>query len=127
MTHVLIIDDNAANASVLGVLLEQESVDYTSLLTPRNLATEIEGMGQVDVVFLDLEMPNYDGFDVYNDLRDLLPGVPIVAYSVHTSEMSAAREVGFDGFLGKPISTADFPENLRRILNREPVWTVGGE
>ena len=122
MTHILIIDDNKANAAVLGVLLEQEGITYTTLYTPRNLSDAVDEIDDIEVVFLDLEIPNYDGFTVYEDLRDMLPDAMIVAYSVHISEMSAARERGFDGFLGKPISTSAFHENLQRILNGEPVW-----
>jgi two-component system cell cycle response regulator DivK len=36
--------------------------------------------------------------------------------------MRKARESGFDGFLGKPLDPDRFPEQIRRILNNEPVW-----
>jgi len=48
--------------------------------------------------------------------------VPIIAYTVHVSEIDVVRQHGFDGFLGKPLDSARFPQQLARILNREPVW-----
>ncbi len=32
------------------------------------------------------------------------------------------RDMGFDGFLGKPLDNARFPDQLARILRGEPVW-----
>jgi two-component system cell cycle response regulator DivK len=80
----------------------------------------------IDVVFLDLEMPNYDGFNLLTDLKAdaRLSHVQIIAYTVHTSEIDEARQAGFDGFLGKPLDIKRFPDQLERILNRQPVWEI---
>ena len=37
-------------------------------------------------------------------------------------QMKKAKESGFDGFLGKPLDPDRFPDQIRRILNGEPVW-----
>jgi two-component system cell cycle response regulator DivK len=39
--------------------------------------------------------------------------------------MRRAREAGFDGFIGKPIDPDAFPDQIRRILAGEGVWTLG--
>jgi two-component system cell cycle response regulator DivK len=36
--------------------------------------------------------------------------------------MNKAKNSGFDGFLGKPLDPDKFPDQIRRILNGEPVW-----
>jgi two-component system cell cycle response regulator DivK len=81
----------------------------------------------VDVVFLDLEFPNSDGFQLIHELRaqPALANVPIIAYTVHTSEQNEAQAAGFDGFIGKPLNVNRFPDQLRRILNGESVWEIG--
>ena len=48
--------------------------------------------------------------------------VPIVAYTVHMSELDAVYEFGFDGFICKPLDDERFPNQLGRILNGEGVW-----
>lgn len=55
---------------------------------------------------------------------DVLDDVPIVAYSVHVSEIEIARRAGFDGFLGKPLDADRFSDQLRRILSGEQVWEI---
>lgn len=123
--HALIIDDQLPNIDVLAMLLEQEGISHTSATSARQVSDAISQAPQINVVFLDLEMPNGDYYQLFKTLRadKRLSGVPIIAYTVHTSEIDQAREVGFDGFLGKPLKTTEFPDQIRRILSGEEVWT----
>ena len=125
MAHVaLIIDDNSKNLSVLQTLLAKENIDAISVDHPHDIETVVQGMAHVDLVFLDLEMPEIDGYDVLADLRSnpLFDGVPIVAYTVHVSEIDTAYTRGFDSFIGKPLDSDIFPEQIERILAGEGVW-----
>ncbi len=121
-THALVIDDNAQNRRVLVQLLAKQGVDAIEVPDSRKLSNSIPSLGPVDVVFLDLEMPGLDGFDVKNLLRAHLGATPIVAYTVHVSEMNVVRQSGFDGFIGKPVDNSRFPDQLARILNGQQVW-----
>ena len=120
--HALVIDDNAQNRKVLVQLLAKQGIGSTEVPDSRKLSNDLPGMGSVDVVFVDLEMPGLDGFDVKNLLREHLGATPIVAYTVHVSEMNVVRQSGFDGFIGKPVDNARFPDQLARILNGQQVW-----
>jgi CheY-like chemotaxis protein len=76
-----------------------------------------------DLVFLDLEMPEMDGYQVLRSLRNtLLEGVPIIACTVHLNEAATIREQGFDGFIAKPLDPKRFSAQMRQILNGERVW-----
>lgn len=124
MLQAFIIDDNANNLEILQMLLMQENVESTTVQMPRQVRHAVSGLHEVDVIFVDLEYPQGDGYQVLEILRGYphLQDVPIIAYSVHTSEIDKARQAGFNGFLGKPLRVQQFPEQLRRILRREGVW-----
>lgn len=124
-THALIIDDNPLNVDVLVQLLRPLNVDSTVVLNPLEIENIVQQLAGVDVVFLDLEMPDRDGYEVFRTLKGQ-HGItaPIVAYTVHTSEANNAAQMGFDGFLAKPLDADRFPEVLRRILDGERVWNV---
>lgn len=125
-SHALIIDDNAQNIGVLATLLKFEDVDATKVQMPKTLHAMIDDMQQPNVVFLDLEMPGMDGFEVLDMLKahDRFQNTPIVAYTVHVSEINVARDYGFDGFLGKPLDADKFSGQLQRILDGESVWVT---
>jgi len=122
--HALIIDDNGKNLAVIARLLEKESFECTEVIHPGQLPPILDDLGQVDVVFLDLEMPELDGFEVLGMLRNNpdFDQTPIVAYSVHVSEITVAHAQGFDGFIGKPLNADRFPDQVARILRGEGVW-----
>lgn len=122
--EALIIDDNAKNASVLARMLSNEGMPSAQVLNPALLDSTLKQSDHFDVVFLDLEMPDIDGYQVLEQLRSdsRFQAIPIVAYTVHVSEIHAAHEQGFDGFLGKPLDSDRFSDQLARILNGEPVW-----
>lgn len=126
MPHALIIDDNPLNLDVLQLLLEREGVSSTAISAPRELEAVLETLEQVDVVFLDLEMPHHNGFELLKDLKQhaLLAQSPIIAYTVHSSEIDVARKRGFNGFLGKPLNSQRFADQLQRILAGQAVWDV---
>lgn len=124
-THALVIDDNATNVKVLAALLAKQGVRTTEVTDPRALAALLPTLAPVDVVFLDLEMPGLDGYEVLRILRRRLGATHIIACTVHTNEIALAKQIGFDGFVGKPLDGTRFPEQLARILSGEGVWERG--
>lgn len=123
-THALIIDDNAKNVVVLARLLAEQEMTSTQLTNPTLLEARLADMPALNVIFLDLEMPNVDGFQVLRRFKAdaRFNAVPVIAYTVHISEIHVAHASGFDGFIGKPIDPDKFPDQLERILRGEPVW-----
>ncbi|MBC8098879.1 MAG: response regulator [Armatimonadetes bacterium] len=124
--HALLVDDDARNLSILERLLTMQGMQSLSIPDPRQLDLALPTLPAIHVVFLDLELPAFNGYEVLARLRQdaRLDGVPIIACTVHISERETAHERGFDGFIGKPLDAERFPDQLARILRGEPVWEV---
>jgi CheY-like chemotaxis protein len=124
--HALIIDDDENNMSILAELLSQEGVTSTEVQNPKKLGAALGNIGHIDVIFLDLEMPGLNGYQVLEMLRAdaRFQHVPVVAYTVHVSEINVTRQQGFDSFLGKPLDPDQFPKQLDRILSGGSVWST---
>lgn len=122
--HALIVDDNRDNVAILAQMLSIEGIQSTRVEDPTKLEQALSRLPKTQVIFLDLEMPKLNGYDIFNQLRSMpaFRDVPIVAYTVHVSEINTARKLGFHSFLAKPLDQDHFPEQLARILNGEPVW-----
>lgn len=125
-TRVLIIDDNSGDASVLQKLLGRMELAYDVLYDTRTLFDDLARVPKPDVVFLDLEIPGTNGYEVLTIIRTIpdFDGVPVVAYTANSAEMVNCQRAGFHSFMGKPIRSGDFATNLERILNNDPVWEV---
>jgi CheY-like chemotaxis protein len=121
--HALIIDDDAYSIHVMERLLDQENITYTAIADPTTLEEVLKTLNAVDIVFLDLEMPKLDGYEVLAILKNYLEtNVPIVACTVHTAEINNTRRQGFFSFVAKPLDLDRFSDQLHRILNGIPVW-----
>lgn len=122
--RALIIEDEETSVDVLRNLLDQLEVDSSVIYSTPDMAESIGQLARPDVIFLDLEMPGMNGYEVLELIHSdsEFDGVPVVAYTTHISHMNEARRAGFHSFLGKPLRRYDFADNLRRILNGESVW-----
>ncbi|MBN1284274.1 MAG: response regulator [Anaerolineae bacterium] len=121
--HALIIDDDAYSIHVMERLLDQENISYTAVADPTRLEEILQTLDAIDIVFLDLEMPKLDGYEVFVILKKHIDAtVPIVACTVHTAEINNTRRKGFFSFIAKPLDLDRFSDQLHRILNGVPVW-----
>ncbi|MBL8156941.1 MAG: response regulator, partial [Anaerolineae bacterium] len=81
-----------------------------------------------EVVFLDIHVKPYDGFAMLEMLRGsgAFTETRVVALtaSVMNEEVLRLSRAGFDGCLAKPIDMTVFPDEFRRILNHEVVWSI---
>lgn len=122
--HVLIIDDNTTDAGVLQRLLGKMNISFDILFDSRSFAEDLTQMRRPDIIFLDLEIPGSSGYEVLSILQSMpdYDGVPVVAYTANSAQMGDARKAGFHSFLGKPLKSGDFADQLERILENDPVW-----
>ena len=128
---VLIVEDNVRNYALLARLLSFMGVKQTEWRRSGWHVPEFaqDAMPQVDLILLDIHLPDEDGYQVLDRLRkdDHFQETRIVAVTadITSVNLSRAQSVGFDGFLAKPIDVDRFPDQICRILEGEPVWDLG--
>jgi len=120
MSTILIIDDEPGIRTVLRDVLEDES--YTVLAAEDGIAglTELAN-SQVDVVFLDVWLPNMGGIDVLKRIRELYPDVQVIMISGHANISLAVQstKMGAFDFLEKPLSLDRTVTVVRNALAME--------
>ena len=114
--RVLIVEDEPVVARRLARLLRQEAGDELAGLAVAPTFAEARdrlARGDVDVVFLDLNLHGRDGFDL---LAEVAAGpVPAVVVSAHTDRALRAFEVGVLDFVPKPFGAARVRAALDRV------------
>jgi CheY-like chemotaxis protein len=118
--HVLYVDDNAVNLRVVAAMLEALGVAVTCCISPDE-ALDLLQRQTFDLVFTDIHMPQMSGFDVLRKLRDgdgPNRGAPVVALTADLSRTAAHYgELGFDGFVPKPVTLRALGETLLKLLH----------
>ena len=128
---VLIVEDNVRNYALLARLLTFLGVKQTEWKRSGWQVMEFvqETMPRVDLILLDIHLPEEDGYEVLERLRkdEHFDKTLIVAVTADVSQanLSRAKAAGFNGFLAKPINVDLFPEQILQVLQGESVWDLG--
>lgn len=125
-----------ANLSTMSVLVVEDEPDNLEIIelalkfwgiTVRTAANGVEGLKALDdfmpdLILLDLSMAKMDGWEMRARVRQdsRTRHIPIVALTAHAMSGDKERtlEVGFDGYLSKPISIPTFIQDLRAALEK---------
>jgi signal transduction histidine kinase len=107
--RVLVVDDNADNATALAMLLQQLG-HHVEVAGDGEMALVRASQFRPDVILLDIGIPKMNGYDVCRQLRqhDWGRGIRVIAQTGYGEEQDRRRsaEAGFDGHLVKPIDPA---------------------
>ncbi len=116
--RVLVVDDDAALAEMLTIVLRQEGFD-TRMVFRGDEALEAFRGYQPDVVLLDLMLPGKDGIDVCKEIRSE-SGVPIVMLTAKgdTVDVVVGLESGADDYVVKPFKPKELVARIRARVRR---------
>jgi PAS domain S-box-containing protein len=124
--RILLAEDNAVNRLVATRLLEKGGYEVVVAENGRE-AVDLAGRWDVQLVLMDVQMPEMDGFEATRALREKEKGtglhLPIVAMTAHA--MKGDREkclaAGMDDYLTKPIRSAQLFKLLEHYANKGSV------
>ncbi len=114
---ILIAEDNAVNSNLVSIILEQEG---HSVVSVRNGVEAVSALKKdnYDLVVLDVQMPEMDGFQTVAAIRasdsERISSLPVIALTAHAISGSREHclEMGMDGYVPKPLRKEDL---LREI------------
>ncbi len=116
--RVLVVDDDAALAEMLGIVLRGEGFDPV-FCADGNAAVEAFRASKPDVVLLDLMLPGRDGIDVCRSIR-AESGTPIVMLTAKsdTIDVVVGLESGADDYIVKPFKPKELVARIRARIRR---------
>ncbi len=122
--RILLAEDNLVNQKVAARLLER--LGHTCQIVDNGVALlERWRAGAWDILLIDLQMPEMDGETAIRLLREEErsrpgPAQPTVAMTAHAMQGDKERclNMGFDGYIAKPISHERLAEEIARVLPR---------
>ncbi len=122
--RVLVVDDDAALAEMLSIVLRQEGFDSFTV-SRGDLALDAMRDYKPDVVLLDLMLPGRDGIDVCKEIR-AESGVPIVMLTAKgdTVDIVVGLESGADDYVVKPFKPKELVARIRARVRRKESASV---
>jgi len=115
---VLVVDDTGDIRLLVSTLLRQAGITVREAANGSQAITSVQEEVP-ELVVLDLQMPDLDGWTTLAELRKLMPAeVAVVVCSVKSSSADRARALalGCDGYVTKPFANEHFVRHVRELL-----------
>ncbi len=118
---ILIVEDNERNLKLVRDVLQFKG--YRTLEAASATAgLELASAQGPDLILMDIQLPDMDGAQALTHLRGepSTAAIPVVALTALAMREDQERllEAGFDGYLVKPISVREFPDQVRQFCER---------
>ena len=116
MRRILVAEDNDSNFILMGYLLKKH---YEVIRAINGIdAVEKVEQGGIDMVLMDLKMPEMDGLQATRIIKEKYPDMPIIALTANafSSDREMAFEAGCDDFLSKPVNSDVCLETLAKYI-----------
>ncbi|WP_416356287.1 response regulator transcription factor [Aureimonas phyllosphaerae] len=118
--NILVVDDDAEIRELLGRYLEGQGFDVR-LASGASECERVVGAGGIDLVVLDVMMPDGSGLDVCRRLRSDRPSLPVILLTALKEDVDRiiGLELGADDYLGKPFNPRELVARIRAVLRRQ--------
>ena len=116
--HILVVDDERAIRRLLRMYLSDAGFTVAEAGDGLDAVAQVQ-RGGIDLVLLDLMLPEIDGFEVCRRIRDL-GNVPVVMITARSEEAHRVTglELGADDYVTKPFSPIEVVARVKAVLRR---------
>jgi CheY-like chemotaxis protein len=117
---ILIAEDEKTNYLFLEALLKRT---HASLIWAENGKVAVEACkdnDDIDIVLMDIKMPEMNGYEATHEIKKLRPGIPIIAQTAYAlaGEKEKILSAGCDDYLSKPIMGKILLEKIHTYLSK---------
>ena len=125
--RIFIVEDDLGNRAIAQMLLEQAGATTAFERWGVETIQKLSCFDPVDVILLDLKYPRgVTGYDLFTKIRENeeFANVPIIAISANdpSDAIPRVKELGFDGFIAKPVDFFNFASQIAEILEGNSIW-----
>jgi PleD family two-component response regulator len=121
--NILIVDDVSTHLLLLQNILDQEGYSILTYSDP-NMALDAVYLNSIDVILLDLMMPDLDGFEFLDKIKQdkKISDIHVIVISAKTDSwsMKNAMDKGAFDYLTKPINIHDLKNKVRAAITKKP-------
>ncbi len=115
--RILVVEDGETNRKLIRIMLQRHGLEITEATNGLE-GVQLALTGDFDVVLMDMQMPQLDGYSAATRIRARGSRVPIVALTAHAmaGDEEKCLAAGCSGYLSKPIDEARLLQTLARFL-----------
>jgi len=115
--QVLLADDDESVRKMVGRVLESEGYEVVTAGSGREAIGRFLGASP-DLILLDLNMPDHDGWEAFDVIGQFAPGVPVIVITARPNQQERAIRAGVDGLMEKPLDLPLLLQTMDQLMSR---------
>lgn len=116
--HILIVEDEDTSYHYLASMLKKNQVRVLRAITGYQAIEAVKNQ-KVDLILMDIQLPELNGYDATSYIKQIAPGIPIIATTAFAlaDDEQKALDAGCDGYVSKPISSHTLLQKMKTFLD----------
>lgn len=125
---LLIADDDKEIVELLSIYVHNEGYDVVKAYDGKEALTKVRTNPDIDLLILDIMMPNMDGMQVVKELRKESQ-IPIIMLTAKTTDMDKIKGLvaGADDYVTKPFNPLEVMARVKSLLRRTKMQITSAE
>ena len=121
--RILLVEDDYSSNVLIENVLVYNGASVIAVENGEKAVAYVKDGKPVDLVVLDLRLPNIDGYAVFDQIREILPAIPVFAETayVYSNELAAVIARGFNGYFSKPIDLDRLVDTICSVYDNLPL------
>lgn len=117
---VLVAEDDNINFKLIEKLLKTFNFDVIRANDGLEAVEICRTNSEIDLIFMDIKMPNLDGYGAFEKIREFNKETPIIAQTSYsfTEEVDKIKLLGFNDFISKPLEKEKLYELVKKYFNK---------
>lgn len=117
---ILIVEDVESNYLYLNAVLTKLDAQIEWVKNGLEAVDFAKKHPETDLILMDLQMPEMNGYDATREIKKIYPEMIIVAQTAFamSDDRSKAMDAGCDDYLAKPIRSKDLLDTVNKYLNK---------
>jgi len=118
--RILIVEDTEHALELIEEIIAGTNASYISVKTGKQALSAIEENQDIDLVLLDIQLPDISGYEVAKEIKKKYPGIYIIAQTAYgmSEDKKKAFDAGCDDYIAKPIEINEFLSKIDDIFRK---------
>ncbi|HHY74027.1 MAG TPA: response regulator transcription factor [Bacillus bacterium] len=116
---VLVVDDEHNIREMIASYLQNEGYETIEAANGKSAVQTVKNE-QIDIVLLDIMMPEMDGYEALKEIHAIQKNIPVIMLTAKTDEIDkiVGLEMGADDYITKPFSLRELTARMKAVLRR---------
>ena len=120
MIKIMVVDDHPiVRSGIKNIISDESDMQIVCEASSGKQVEKLVRENDLDIIILDISLPDISGFEILTRLRNLFPDIPVLILSIMSEDLYASKtlKAGASGFINKESAPEELIIAIRKIIS----------